>query len=189
MNVLDELVTGIDIDRSRSDWRTRLPAPKRVALDPARKYFARMKTSHGTLRLRLLAETAPRHVLAFAYLARLGFFDGLGFHRVISGFMAQGGCPRGDGTGGPGFQMDGEFDSKIRHDRRGLLSAANAGPGTDGSQFFLTFVPAPWLDGKHTIYGEVVEGLEVLDDLEKAGSQGGKPREKLSIVQVEVESE
>jgi cyclophilin family peptidyl-prolyl cis-trans isomerase len=141
------------------------------------------------MKIRLLAETAPRHVAAFAYLARLGFFDGLAFHRVISAFMAQGGCPTGDGTGGPGFQMDGEYDPKVRHDRKGLLSAANAGPGTDGSQFFLTFVPTPWLDGKHTIYGEVVEGLEVLDALEKGGSQSGKPREPMSIGSVVVEAQ
>jgi cyclophilin family peptidyl-prolyl cis-trans isomerase len=189
MDALAELVSGIEIDRTRSDWRTRLPAPRAVTLDPNRRYLARMETSRGTLRIRLLADTAPRHVVAFAYLARLGFFDGLGFHRVITGFMAQGGCPRGDGTGGPGFQLAGEHSPRVKHDRRGLLSAANAGPGTDGSQFFLTFVPTPWLDGKHTIYGEVVEGLDVLDGLEKAGSESGRPSEKLGIVRVEVETE
>ena len=99
------------------------------------------------------------HVTNFIYLTRLGFYDGLVFHRVIPSFMAQGGCPLGTGTGGPGYQFDGEFEpEREARPAGGMLSMANAGPGTDGSQFFLTFVPTPWLDGKHTIFGEVVEG-------------------------------
>jgi cyclophilin family peptidyl-prolyl cis-trans isomerase len=99
---------------------------------------------------------------------------------VISDFMAQGGCPLGTGTGGPGYQYAGEF-GRVKHDKPGLLSMANAGPGTDGSQFFLTFVATPWLDGKHSIFGEVVEGTETLRALEAAGSSSGKTKEPLSI--------
>jgi cyclophilin family peptidyl-prolyl cis-trans isomerase len=101
--------------------------------------------------------------------------------------MAQGGCPRGTGTGDPGYRMDGEYDAQVRHDRAGLLSAANAGPGTDGSQFFITFVATPWLDGKHTIFGELVEGLDVLKKFEAAGTESGRPTQPLRIESVTVE--
>ena len=128
------------------------------------------------------------HVTSFAYLAGLGFYDGLAFHRVITSFMAQGGCPLGTGTGGPGYQFGGEFKPDVKHTKGGLLSMANAGPGTDGSQFFLTFVPTPWLDGKHTIFGEVVEGLDVLKTLEAAGSSSGKTSEPLRIETLTIEA-
>jgi len=121
------------------------------------------------------------HVSSTIFLSRLGYYDDLTFHRVITRFMAQGGCPRGDGTGNPGYRYDGEFSDSVSHDRPGLLSMANAGPGTDGSQFFLTFVPAQSLDGKHTIFGEIVEGMEVLRLLESAGSRGGRPSRELQI--------
>ena len=100
--------------------------------------------------------------------------------------MAQGGCPLGTGTGGPGYQYAGEFDANVKHTRPGLLSMANAGPGTDGSQFFLTFVPTPWLDGKHTIFGEVVEGMPVVEALEARGSQSGQTTEPLSITKATI---
>ena len=121
------------------------------------------------------------HVSSTIYLTRLGFYDGLTFHRVIPGFMAQGGCPTGTGRGSPGYRYDGEFDPNVRHDRAGLLSMANAGPGTDGSQFFITFRDTPHLDGKHTIFGEVKGGMDTLRALEKAGSPGGRPTEELRI--------
>ncbi|TMQ67900.1 MAG: peptidylprolyl isomerase, partial [Candidatus Eisenbacteria bacterium] len=143
----------------------------------------------GTITIRLMPEVAPMHVTSFTYLARLGFYDGLSFHRVISGFMAQGGCPLGTGTGGPGYTFAGEFKPDVRHDRPGLLSMANAGPGTDGSQFFLTFVPTPWLDGKHTIFGEVVDGMDVLKTLEQAGSRGGETKEPVRMEKVTVDAE
>jgi cyclophilin family peptidyl-prolyl cis-trans isomerase len=127
------------------------------------------------------------HVTNFIDLTRLGFFDGLSFHRVITQFMAQGGCPLGTGTGDPGYRFEGEYRADVKHDRPGLLSMANAGPGTDGSQFFLTFVPTPWLNGKHTIFGEVIEGQDVLKKLEAAGTQSGKTTEPLSIVKATVE--
>jgi cyclophilin family peptidyl-prolyl cis-trans isomerase len=128
------------------------------------------------------------HVTAFIYLTRLGYYDGLTFHRVITDFMAQGGCPNGDGRGGPGFRMNGEFDPSVTHEQRGMMSAANAGPGTDGSQFFLTFKATPWLDGKHTIYGKIVDYGEpdTLERLEAAGSQRGAPTESLKIEKVTI---
>jgi cyclophilin family peptidyl-prolyl cis-trans isomerase len=145
-----------------------------------------METNKGAIQIRLMPEVAPMHVTSFCYLAKLGFYDGLSFHRVISGFMAQGGCPLGTGTGGPGYQFGGEFKPGVKHDRPGLLSMANAGAGTDGSQFFLTFVATPWLDGKHTIFGEVVEGQNVLKALEQAGSRGGETREPVRMERVTV---
>jgi cyclophilin family peptidyl-prolyl cis-trans isomerase len=121
------------------------------------------------------------HVSSTIYLTRLGFYDELAFHRVIPGFMAQGGCPVGRGTGGPGYEYDGEFDPKVKHDRPNLLSMANRGPGTDGSQFFITFVPTPHLNGKHTIFGEVMAGAKTVRELEKRGSNSGQPTEPLKI--------
>jgi cyclophilin family peptidyl-prolyl cis-trans isomerase len=143
----------------------------------------------GSLRVKLLAAAAPMHVTSTVYLTRLGFYDGTAFHRVIPQFMAQGGDPLGNGTGGPGYEYDGEFAAKLRHDRPGLLSMANRGPGTDGSQFFLTFVATPWLDGKHTIFGEVVEGLETLRALESHGSQSGRTDQKLELRKATIQVE
>lgn len=117
---------------------------------------ATMTTSRGPIRLRLFADQTPVTVANFANLARRGYYDGLNFHRVISDFMIQGGCPRGTGTGGPGYTFEDEARSELRHDKPGILSMANAGPGTNGSQFFITHGATPWLDGKHTVFGEVV---------------------------------
>ena len=127
------------------------------------------------------------HVSNFIYLARLGFYDDMPFHRVITGFMAQGGCPLGTGTGNPGYSFDGEFGGSAKHDKAGRLSMANAGPGSDGSQFFLTFVPTPHLDGKHTIFGQVVEGMDTLKKLEAGGSQTGRTTEPLTMEKVTIE--
>jgi cyclophilin family peptidyl-prolyl cis-trans isomerase len=135
-----------------------------------------------------MPQVAPMHVTSFIYLARLGFYDGVKFHRVIPGFMAQGGDPLGTGAGGPGYEFAGEFSPAARHNRRGLLSTANRGPGTDGSQFFLTFVPYPSLDDKYTIYGEVVDGMAVLDSLEAYGSPGaGATTKPLKMEKVTIE--
>ncbi|MDZ3822257.1 MAG: peptidylprolyl isomerase [Pseudoxanthomonas sp.] len=119
---------------------------------------ATLTTSRGPIRLRLFADQAPVTVANFANLARRGFYDGLSFHRVIADFMIQGGCPRGTGTGGPGYRFEDECRPELRHDRAGVLSMANAGPGTNGSQFFITHGATPWLDGKHTVFGVVVDG-------------------------------
>ena len=187
MQMLEQLVASAKVDTSQSGWKTRLPKPQLLTFAPGSTWRARMTTNKGEIVIRLLHETAPMHVTSFAYLAQLGFYDGLLFHRVITGFMAQGGCPLGSGTGGPGYRFDGEFGGGERHDRPGLLSMANAGPGTDGSQFFLTFVPTPWLDGKHTIFGEVESGTEVLKALEASGSSSGQTREKLLMEKVRIE--
>lgn len=113
-------------------------------------------TSKGIIRLTLFADKVPLTVANFVNLAKRGFYDGLNFHRVISEFMIQGGCPSGTGTGEPGYRFEDEFDSSLIHDKPGILSMANAGPNTNGSQFFITHVPTPWLDGKHAVFGEVV---------------------------------
>ncbi len=113
------------------------------------------QTSKGTVRINLLAEHVPMTVANFVNLSQRGFYDGLIFHRVIDDFMVQGGCPSGTGTGGPGYQFEDEFVPALRHDKPGRLSMANSGPGTNGSQFFITHVPTPWLDDAHTIFGEL----------------------------------
>ncbi|MFP6630673.1 MAG: peptidylprolyl isomerase, partial [Myxococcota bacterium] len=142
-----------------------LPKPPEVAFDD-KTYFWDVETNVGKIVIKLMPDIAPMHVSSLIYLTRLGFYDGTSFHRVIPGFMAQGGCPLGNGRGNPGYRFAGEFDSSVRHDRPGLLSMANAGPGTDGSQFFITFKPTPHLNDKHTIYGEVVEGMKTVKKLE-----------------------
>lgn len=170
------------IDTKRPDWRLGLKKPPQLPFDAAKKYFWNLQTSQGPIKIELMPKVAPMHVSSTIYLTQLGFYDELPFHRVIPQFMAQGGCPKGSGTGGPGYTYGGEFDKKVRHDRPGLLSMANAGPGTDGSQFFLTFVATPWLDDKHTIFGEVVDGKATLKELEKRGSEGsGRPKEPLKL--------
>ena len=117
---------------------------------------ATLQTGRGPIRLRLFDDKTPVTVANFVNLARRGFYDGLDFHRVIADFMIQGGCPEGSGRGGPGYRFDDEFDPSLRHDKPGILSMANAGPGTNGSQFFITHGSTPWLDGKHSVFGEVV---------------------------------
>ena len=114
-----------------------------------------METNKGTIRLNLYPDETPMTVANFVNLAQRGFYDGLSFHRVIEDFMIQGGCPQGTGTGGPGYRFADEFVDSLRHDAPGKFSMANAGPGTNGSQFFITHVPTPWLDDAHTIFGAV----------------------------------
>ena len=113
-------------------------------------------TGKGKIRVKLFADKVPYTVANFVNLANRGYYDGLKFHRVIADFMIQGGCPHGTGTGGPGYKFEDEFADDLRHDKPGILSMANAGPNTNGSQFFITHVPTDWLDGKHTVFGEVV---------------------------------
>lgn len=187
MQQLDAQIAKAKPDKSKAGWRTTLSMPDTLAFDPALTYYARMVTNKGTILIKFMPQTAPVHVTSFAYLAKLGYYDGLIFHRVIPGFMAQGGCPLGTGTGGPGYQFAGEHSPSVKHSKGGLLSMANAGPGTDGSQFFLTFVPTPWLDGKHTIFGEIVEGMDVMKKLEAVGSQTGQTSEPVKMEKVTIE--
>lgn len=118
---------------------------------------ATISTKHGDIRLQLFDDKAPKTVANFEKLAAQGFYDGLKFHRVIADFMIQAGCPKGTGTGGPGYTFADEFHKELKHDGPGVLSMANAGPNTNGSQFFITHVATPWLDGKHSIFGRVIE--------------------------------
>ena len=128
--------------------------------------IATFETDRGPIRIQLEPEKAPLTVANFANLAQRGFYDGLNFHRVINDFMIQGGCPQGSGTGGPGYRFEDETKNGLGHER-GVLSMANAGPGTNGSQFFITHVACPWLDGKHTVFGKVIEGQEVVDAIKQ----------------------
>jgi peptidyl-prolyl cis-trans isomerase B (cyclophilin B) len=125
---------------------------------------ATFDTARGPIKIELYPDKAPLTVANFVNLAQRGFYDGLSFHRVIPDFMIQGGCPEGSGRGGPGYRFEDETSNGVRHDR-GVLSMANAGPNTNGSQFFITHVPTPWLDGKHTVFGKVLEGLDVVDSV------------------------
>jgi peptidyl-prolyl cis-trans isomerase A (cyclophilin A) len=123
---------------------------------------ATIETNHGTITLELFDEQAPETAGNFAKLAEKGFYDGIVFHRVIDGFMIQGGCPMGRGTGGPGYTIPDEFGEGLTHEGEGILSMANAGPNTGGSQFFITLAATPWLDGKHAIFGKVTDGMDVV---------------------------
>ncbi|MCU0824419.1 MAG: peptidylprolyl isomerase [Leptospira sp.] len=124
------------------------------------KLKAVIKTSRGDINIEFFEDKTPNTVANFVNLAKRKFYDGLKFHRVIADFMIQGGCPLGTGTGGPGYKFRDEFDSSLKHNKPGILSMANAGPGTNGSQFFITHVPTPWLDGKHTVFGSVVSDAD-----------------------------
>lgn len=138
------------------------PSPPAMAIDPKKKYTAALHTDKGDITLQLFADKAPVTVNNFVFLARQNFYDGTIFHRVIADFMAQGGDPTGTGRGGPGYKFADEFHPQLRHDKPGVLSMANAGPHTNGSQFFITHVPTPWLDNKHSVFGQVIQGMDVL---------------------------
>jgi cyclophilin family peptidyl-prolyl cis-trans isomerase len=136
--------------------------PPAMIIKPDHSYFATLETELGNIKLLLFAAKVPRTVNNFVFLSKEGFYNNTIFHRVIDNFMAQAGDPTEKGWGGPGYKFDDEFHPELRHDRAGILSMANAGPNTNGSQFFITHIPTPWLDDKHTVFGEVVEGLNVL---------------------------
>lgn len=128
---------------------------------------ATFETDKGTIKIELFEDQTPNTVGNFEQLCQQNFYDGLTFHRVIPDFMIQGGCPQGTGTGGPGYQFADEFHPELRHDGPGILSMANAGPNTNGSQFFITHVACPHLDGKHSVFGKVIEGQDVVDRIEQ----------------------
>ncbi|NOY99023.1 MAG: peptidylprolyl isomerase [Chloroflexi bacterium] len=133
-----------------------------MVIDPRKKYTATISTDKGDIVLELFADKTPQTVNNFVFLAREGFYDDTIFHRVIADFMAQGGDPTGTGRGGPGYRFADEFHPDLRHDKPGILSMANAGPGTNGSQFFITHIPTPWLDNKHSVFGQVAKGMDML---------------------------
>jgi peptidyl-prolyl cis-trans isomerase A (cyclophilin A) len=155
--------------------------------------YANFDTSEGKFRVRLFADRAPRTVENFVSLAEGGktgkpFYDGLVFHRVIPNFMIQGGCPEGTGRGGPGYKFADEFHPSLKHSKPGLLSMANAGPNTNGSQFFVTVAATPWLDDKHSIFGEVVEGYDVVEKISKAPRDAqDRPKKEVKINSVSIE--
>ncbi|MEO8597713.1 MAG: peptidylprolyl isomerase [Candidatus Solibacter sp.] len=155
--------------------------------------FAVFDTTEGTFKIQLFPDKAPNTVANFVGLAdgsKTGkpFYDGLVFHRVIPDFMIQGGCPQGTGTGGPGYKFADEFHPSLRHGKPGLLSMANAGPNTNGSQFFVTVAATPWLDNKHTIFGEVVAGYDVVEKISKAPrGPGDRPAKEVKINSLKIE--
>jgi cyclophilin family peptidyl-prolyl cis-trans isomerase len=139
-------------------------------------------TSMGKFKVELFQDKAPETAGNFVKLAEKGFYDGLVFHRVIGGFMIQGGDPRGDGSGGPGYTIKDEFGPGLRHDSEGIISMANAGPNTGGSQFFITLAPTPWLDGKHAIFGKVVAGMDVVRAIGKVQTDANDRPVKAVII-------
>jgi cyclophilin family peptidyl-prolyl cis-trans isomerase len=160
-------------------------APPSGALDTTKTYTARFKTERGDIVVELFADRAPRTVENFVNLARAGFYDGTTFHRVINGFMAQGGDPTGTGTGGPGYEFADEFHPSLRHDGAGVLSMANAGPGTNGSQFFITHGPTPHLDNRHSVFGRVVEGMEVVRSIRERDPQRDRqPGDRIETIEI-----
>jgi cyclophilin family peptidyl-prolyl cis-trans isomerase len=182
LRALDEFARSQIVDKRHLNWRTKLAKPPEQRFPANHIYDWSLETNRGSLRLRLMPSIAPMHVTNTIYLTLLGFYDGLSFHRVIPGFMAQGGCPLGTGTGGPGYAFAGEFSKFVLHDRPGRLSAANRGANTDGSQFFITFQKADRLNTKHTVYGSLAGGIETLRAMEALGTpEPGKPKEPITI--------
>ena len=149
-----------------TEWKS---APA-MEIDQKKSYSAEMETSKGTIKIDLFASAAPKTVNNFVFLSRQGFYDGITFHRVIPNFMVQGGDPTGTGRGGPGYQFGDEFDNNPYRHGSGSLSMANAGPGTNGSQFFITHAPQPHLDGRHTVFGQVTGGQDIVDAIRQGDS-------------------
>ncbi len=169
-------IDALAVDKSVAKWRTKLKKPTKVAFTPGMTYTWQLHTSKGDLELELRPDVAPMHVTSTLYLTMLGFYDTLIFHRIIKEFMAQGGDPLGTGTGGPGYKYALETDPAVKHDAAGVLSMANAGAFTEGSQFFITFAAQPSLDGKYSVFGKLVSGFDVLKAIEAEGTLAeGKP--------------
>lgn len=158
-----------------------------MQIDQNAEYTATMQTSCGTIEMKLYAKETPITVNSFVFLAREGFFDGLTFHRVVPGFVIQGGDPSGDGTGGPGYQFENEEVEGLDFDRPGLLAMANSGPDTNGSQFFITLAETPNLNEGYTLFGEVTKGLEVAQEIEGLGSGDGPPSQTVYIEKVTID--
>jgi cyclophilin family peptidyl-prolyl cis-trans isomerase len=160
-------------------------APPPMQIDPKKRYSAKFKTDAGDFVVELFADKVPRTVNNFVFLAREGYYNGVTFHRVIRNFMAQGGDPTGTGSGGPGYQFADEFHPSLRHDSPGILSMANAGPGTNGSQFFITHGPTPHLDNKHSVFGKVTQGLDVVLAIpERDPGRSRTPGTKINSIEI-----
>lgn len=160
-------------------------APPAMVIDSKKKYQATFKTEKGDFVIELYADKAPKTVNNFVFLARDGFYDNTTFHRVIKNFMAQGGDPTGTGRGGPGYQFADEFNASLRHNSAGILSMANAGPNTNGSQFFITYGPTPHLDGKHAVFGKVISGMDVVNAIpERDPGRAITPGTTISTIEI-----
>jgi peptidyl-prolyl cis-trans isomerase B (cyclophilin B) len=187
LNTIDRFITKQAVNKTNPAWKTTLSKPPLLTFTQGKDYFWELQTNQGNLTIKLFTDSAPMHASSTIYLTKLGFYDELIFHRVIPGFMAQGGDPLGNGTGNPGYKYDGEFNSDIGHSEPGMLSMANSGPSTDGSQFFITFNATPHLDGNHTVFGKVVTDLEdSLTKIEALGSRRGKTREAVNIIKASI---
>ena len=163
-------------------------APPEMTIDQAKRYSARFETTKGDFTVELYADKAPATVNNFVFLAREGFYDGTTFHRVIKGFMAQAGDPTGTGRGGPGYTFADEFGPGLVHDRAGILSMANAGPNTNGSQFFITHGPTPHLNGAHAVFGCVADGLDVLLSIrERDPARDSAPGDGIRTIEIREE--
>ena len=150
--------------------------------------IAQVQTNQGAFSIELFEDKAPKTAQNFIDLAEKGFYDGIVFHRVISGFMIQGGCPSGTGTGGPGYNIPDEFHPELKHTEEGILSMANAGPNTGGSQFFITLDATSWLDGKHAIFGKVVDGMDVIRTIgSTATGPGDRPMQEVVMESVKIQ--
>jgi cyclophilin family peptidyl-prolyl cis-trans isomerase len=157
-----------------------------MSIDAKKTYTAILHTEVGDITVHLHADKVPNTVNNFVFLARQGFYDGTTFHRVIANFMAQAGDPTGSGSGGPGYRFADEFHPSLRHDKPGVLSMANAGPGTNGSQFFITHVPTPWLDNRHSVFGHVIKDMEVLMAIpERDPGKARQPGTRLNSVEIQ----
>jgi cyclophilin family peptidyl-prolyl cis-trans isomerase len=162
-------------------WST----PPAMEIDPKKSYQAIMTTDKGKIVIELFASKVPKTVNNFVFLCRQGFYNSTIFHRVINDFMVQGGDPTGTGMGGPGYKFEDEFDSSLIHNKPGMLSMANAGPNTNGSQFFITHVPTPWLNGKHAVFGQVKEGMDVVMAIPERNPQAPEyPGVKIQSVEI-----
>jgi cyclophilin family peptidyl-prolyl cis-trans isomerase len=156
-----------------------------LTIDPKKTYHALVKTDKGDMKFNLFSDKTPLTVNNFVFLARENFYDGTIFHRVINDFMVQGGDPTGTGRGGPGYKFRDEFHPDLKHDKPGILSMANAGPGTNGSQFFITHVATPWLDNKHSVFGELIEGEDILMSIPaRDPNQTNSPAVKIISVEI-----
>ncbi len=180
----EHIPAGYSLTPHLSEERKTQFAAAGQAIEPGKNYAAVMETNKGRMVIELYAKDCPTTVNSFVWLARHHYYDGIVFHRVIENFMAQTGDPTGTGRGGPGYTFNDEFRSHLQHRGAGVFSMANAGPGTNGSQIFITFVDTPWLDGKHTVFGKVIEGADVLDKITRTDPPSGGSIDKIERVYI-----
>ena len=192
LSQLGQYLAAVKIDKTKPDWKTRLPAPPTLLFDD-KKYYWNIVTDAGELKILLHTKLVPRHCSNAIYLTELGFYDGLTFHRVIKGFMAQGGDPVGNGSGTPGYSIHLEVHPTLKHDKRGVVSTARRpDPNSAGSQFFIMFAEKKDLDMQYTVFGQTVAGMSTIDALEDVGSrdpQAGTPTSIITIKKATITAE